>query len=75
MKSIGDGGLVKGDIIDFVYRGAKNGGGNKLNIYVRHKLAGSVESSELRSRLLNVYVGEAAVAPELTAQLKKAYVK
>jgi hypothetical protein len=72
LSNIGAEGLKKGDELSFVLRGAA---GKKLDIYLGSNLIGSVDSTELRSRLTQVYVGEKAVAPEVPVMLKKLFIE
>ena len=70
LNGIGSDGIKNGETIEFVLKGKA---GNELGVAVKGVLAGWVKSSELRNRLVDVYVGEKAVAPSVKTNLKSRY--
>ena len=70
LNGVGSDGIKNGETIEFVLKGKA---GNELGVAVKGVLAGWVKSSELRNKLVNVYVGENAVAPSVKTNLKSRY--
>lgn len=71
-SSIDDKGVMKGEEIAFAWKGKK---AETLLVFLKGQLVGSVDSSELRQKLATVYLGDAAVAPDVVSSLKLSFPK
>eukprot|EP01036_Dinobryon_divergens_P034577 gene34577-44695_t len=67
-SATGDAGLKKADELIFLWHGSET-----VTILKNDLFVGSVNNDLLRRRLVDVYVGEQAVAPEVAAAVKRRY--
>mmetsp|Transcript_29495 Transcript_29495/g.42086 ORF Transcript_29495/g.42086 Transcript_29495/m.42086 type:complete len:201 (-) Transcript_29495:190-792(-) len=70
-KVTGDEGIKKSDELIFIFHGQEDN--VAVSVLKNAKYGGRVDSSELRRSLIEVYVGDSAVAPEVVNILKTRY--